>query len=262
VLDAAQLEQFRRTGTLVVRGFFARAQVEHWRDQVRAFFDDPVDGEKWWAALRRKPHSGFRLSHDPTPNNDQTLGALMASFHPRTFWSGESELLLRPPEPNKPWLGARAPHLDFPIGRSERYLVNTVIYLSDVATRGGAFMFWPGSHEVAWDYFRRNPLDYCSRGNRSQGDTFRALAPEVSGIVGDPVEFTGSAGDLLLWHSFLLHSASINRRPETRIAVLGRWGSPRAAGDQPFRFDDGIWAPPHWRFQSALYHHPINTDTA
>jgi Phytanoyl-CoA dioxygenase (PhyH) len=245
VLDAVQLDEFRQTGAVVMRGFFAPANVELWREQVSDFYERPITPEQWSSALSSKSHRGFHLAHGPNPHEHQDLGSLMRSFHPRSSWSGESELIVRPPDPDNASLQPGAPHLDFPIGRQQRDLVNTVLYLSDVGARGGAFMYWPGSHRLAWEYFRRNPLDYCARGGRAQVDTFRTL---VAKVAGDAVEFTGAAGDLLVWHPLLLHSASINHSHSARIAIFGRWGSALAPDEAPFRFDDGIWAEPHWQF--------------
>ena len=41
---------------------------------------------------------------------------------------------------------------------------------------------------------------------------------------GDGVEFLGKAGDVILWHRYLAHSASKNNNPNSpRIACICRW---------------------------------------
>ena len=40
---------------------------------------------------------------------------------------------------------------------------------------------------------------------------------------GDGVEFLGAAGDVILWHRYLAHSASKNNAKMPRIACICRW---------------------------------------
>jgi ectoine hydroxylase-related dioxygenase (phytanoyl-CoA dioxygenase family) len=168
------------------------------------------------------------------------------ALHRTAHWHGENELVVRPGSDDMAWLGARAPHLDFPFAMPVRTLANNVLYLSDVEEFGGALMYWPGSHRVAWDYFRRNPPDYLAQGERSQDQVFQRLLQEVPN---DPVQFTGRAGDLLIWHSLLLHSASVNKRPSARVATFGRWGI--GLGDEPFYdFGSDMWS--YWDFAPTV----------
>ncbi|HEX2078215.1 MAG TPA: phytanoyl-CoA dioxygenase family protein [Longimicrobium sp.] len=205
----------------------------------------PVTGAEWREALASRGPGGFSLRDDPTPGTHPALREVYTSLHALAEWTGENELIIRPGNEPAPWLGPRAPHVDFPVYAPLRTLANNVTYLSDVRERGGAFMYWPGSHNVAWDYFRRNPADYMSRGERSQDQTFALLRRELGC---EPVEFVGDAGDLLVWHSLLFHSASVNTRDETRLALFGRWGV--ALGDEPvYDFDRDMWS--YWDFSRA-----------
>lgn len=248
MLNSDQLDEFRRSGVLLLRGVLDGDQVQRWRKQVWRYFGKPATGEGWAAALHDHKSSLFTPDPDPSPNAHPVIFSLFGHFHQRIRWAGENDLILRPPEPGKRWLGARTPHLDFPIGRRQRDLVNSVLYLSDVGPCGGAFMYWPGSHQIAWQYFREAPLDYCSQGGRSQGETFKRLLTQIPG---EAVEFIGQAGDLLLWHSFVMHSASINLTRETRIAVFGRWGEPLSEGELPFDFQEDMWSERYWRFRTG-----------
>jgi ectoine hydroxylase-related dioxygenase (phytanoyl-CoA dioxygenase family) len=201
--------------------------------------------DDWSKALRIHGQNDFYASDDPTPNDNPVLASLLRNFHSRDFWAGENELVVRPPQFDATWTGPRLPHCDMPVGRHQCDLVNTLIYLTDVESHGGAFMYWPGSHLAAWDFFQRHPLDYLSQGDRPQDDTFAELA---STMEGEPVEFLGEAGDLLLWHSLLLHSASINHRETTRLALFGRWGEPKTPGETHFDFAAGPWSSSQWEF--------------
>ncbi len=245
MLTPAQIAAFKRDGVLILRSFFPRDTVARWRDEVSAYFERPTDGDAWRTQLRIHKSDSFHLSDDPTPRNHRRLASVYRCLHASGTWEGANELVMRAADEAAPWLGARKPHLDFPLYTSVRTLANNAIYLSDVAPRGGAFMYWPGSHRLAWDFFRRYPEDYLSRGDRGQDATFQQLTGEM---VEEPVEFVGDAGDLLLWHSLTLHSASINKTRDTRYALIGRWGIDR--GDAPiYDFERDLWD--YWDFQPA-----------
>lgn len=245
MLTGEQIDAFKRDGVLILRGFFPAADVARWRREVCDYFGSPADGDSWRAALRIHKSDSFHLSDDPSPAAHPAMAALYGAFHATGLWNGANELVMRASSEEAPWSGARAPHLDFPLYTSVRTLANNVIYLADVGVQGGAFMYWPGSHRIAWDYFRRNPLDYFSRGDRSQDQTFAILRREMTC---EPVEFTGKAGDLLIWHSLILHSGSVNKSAQTRFALVGRWGIDR--GREPiYDFDRDMWR--YWDFAPA-----------
>lgn len=245
MLTKDQIETFKRDGILILRGVFLPDEVVPWRDEVLTYFERPMSPDAWRAALTTHKSDSFYLSNNPTPHSHPVLRKIYTSLHATAQWSGENELVMRPGDEEAPWLGARAPHLDFPMYAPLRTLANNVIYLSDVQEHGGAFMYWPGSHHVAWEYFQRNPNDYLSQGERSQDQTFAILRREMKY---EPVEFVGRAGDVLIWHSLILHSASVNKRYETRFAIFGRWGAPLC--DEPiYNFDADMWA--YWNFDGT-----------
>jgi hypothetical protein len=245
MLTSGQIEAFKRDGVLVLRGFFDRDTVDRWRREIFEYFGQPGDGDSWRSALQIHKSDNFYLSDDPTPATHPELARVYGALHRSARWDGENELVIRPANEPARWCGARAPHLDFPLYTPVRTLANNVIYLSDVEERGGAFMYWPGSHQTAWQYFRRRPQDYLSRGDRPQDDTFAILKAEMTG---DPVEHVGEAGDLLIWNSLLLHSASVNKRDEPRLAIFGRWGVDRG-DDEIYDFDDDMWR--YWEFSAG-----------
>lgn len=245
MLSRQQIESFKRDGFLLFRGLIPSTQASAWREEVMDYFGRPQSPDAWRQALQTYKADSFYLRNDPTPLSHGALRAIYADLHASAHWHGENELVMRPGNEASPWLGARAPHLDFPVYAPLRTLANSVLYLSDVEERGGAFMYWPGSHRVAWDYFRRNPGDYLSQGSRSQDQTFAILRQEVPG---EPIEFTGAAGDVMIWHSLLLHSASVNTRAATRYAIFGRWGVP-LNGEPIYDFEADIWS--YWAFNAA-----------
>lgn len=235
MLTREQKEEFQERGVVVLRGFFADEAVG-WRREAQAFYDYPAI--PWEEGIRRHRHTDFRLRDEPLPSRHGRMSALLRGLNPGLEWTGEHELIVRAPEPEGRWLGPRAPHIDFPVGKPIRLLANTVVLLSDVRPRGGAFMYWPGSHHAAWSHFRDHPLDYMARGDYGQDAVFARVLERVRDEV---VEFTGEAGDLLLWHHLLVHSPSVNLRDEARIALFARWGLARPFDEEPFDFAGPMW---------------------
>jgi hypothetical protein len=237
------MTEYRRRGVLVLPGFFSRRRVDAWFEQMREFVGRPSNASEWTEALTNGSSVGFELEPEPSPQQDADLGTLLASFASVDEWAGENDVIARHPEPGARWTGARAPHLDFPIGRQQRDLVNTLFYLTDTQSEGGAFMYWPGSHLLAWDYFRRHPRDYAARGDYGQSEVFRRFSRELPS---GPVEFTAAAGDLLVWHPLLFHSGSVNVNTVPRIGVFGRWGTSMRPDEDYFSFEGKLWADPAW----------------
>jgi hypothetical protein len=240
MLTSDQISTFQREGVLVLPGFFDSREVSAVCDEVLEHYRLPSTPAEWRAALRT--YQGIKVRSAPSLESHPGLLKLYRALHARARWEGENQLVTRPGGQVPPWMGARAPHLDFPVAAPLRTLANNVIYWTDVRAQGGAFMYWPGSHHVAWGYFRRHPKHYMAQGRLSQDQVFADLMPEITT---EPVEFLGKAGDLMIWHSLLMHSGSRNMRREARIATFGRWGVP--LGKEPlYDFDRDIWS--YWDF--------------
>ena len=89
------------------------------------------------------------------------------------------------------------------------FTVFVVILLSDLPTVfGGNFTLWPGSHEFFAQYLLENGHQRLSDG------TPRVALPR------GPVQITGEAGDIVIAHYLLLHSAAPNYTPDIRYAVI------------------------------------------
>jgi len=237
MLSSAQIEIFNRDGVIALPGFFSRTEVDRWREQVLQHFGRPDGGDAWRVALGSTITRNFRLDPDPTPDAHAGLARIYASLYPACQWAGHNELIVRAGDDPAEWRGAHGPHLDIPIYAPIKTLANYVIYLSTVGPRGGAFMYWPGSHRIAWQYFREFPADYLARGAHTYQQAFLRILERVPS---QPVEVLGEAGDLLIWHSLTLHSASTNKHSGERVAVFGRWG---VQSDLVYRhdFSTDIW---------------------
>ena len=85
-----------------------------------------------------------------------------------------------------------------------RFHVQGVLYLTDTAANQGAFTCVPGFHNKIDEWIKNLPPDADPR----QQDLVALGAIPVP----------GKAGDLVIWHSALPHSAGINRGDAPRVA--------------------------------------------
>ena len=86
-----------------------------------------------------------------------------------------------------------------------------VIYLADVpAPNGGNFTVWPGSHRFFENYFIEHGHQVLEQG-----------MPKVD-LPMEPLQLTGQAGDLILAHHQLVHTAAPNVSADVRYAAIFR----------------------------------------
>lgn len=117
--------------------------------------------------------------------------------------------------------GRLGPHADYMAAQ-----LSTMVLASEIAPRSGAFTLWPGSHLLLhphWDTVHGSVM------SAARGDGFRKARDAVLRNI-TPVEFTGSAGDVVFWHPRMLHSAGVNysadagRSPTVRLAIPCDYG--------------------------------------
>ena len=86
-----------------------------------------------------------------------------------------------------------------------------VVYLSDVPTEySGNFTVWPGSHLTVEQHLEQQGVDVLTRGC-PQCDWPRP-----------PVQVTGQAGDAVIAHHQLIHTAAPNTSPNIRYGIIFR----------------------------------------
>ena len=131
-------------------------------------------------------------------------------------------------------------HLDYPVRgpRPGDWAVKMLCLLSPLAPRGGGTLLLSGSHrlvgELAAAGHRGGSADVRTELarrhewlrallSRTEGiDRVRRFMEEGALIDGVPVrvvELTGSTGDVVLFHPWLLHTVAPNRRREPRLLV-------------------------------------------
>jgi hypothetical protein len=127
-------------------------------------------------------------------------------------------LLTMPSSDPWQWPG---PHIDHAIEKDGYHVfprpfrLASMLYLSDVAPRAGGTVVWPGSHR-AIEALAKTDLDrftLMSTLNRSLGE---------AGL-GDPIELTPRAGDILFYHYLCAHAGSRNTTDQPRFALNYKW---------------------------------------
>lgn len=102
--------------------------------------------------------------------------------------------------------GGLGPHVDHAAAQ-----VSAMVILNEVPKRCGGFTIWPGSHRLLHDYWDTCYSAYISERHE---ETFQKVFREILRSV-PPLEFCGGPGDVVFWHSRLIHSAGINYSAET-----------------------------------------------
>ncbi|NKB66395.1 MAG: hypothetical protein GKR89_05000 [Candidatus Latescibacteria bacterium] len=86
-----------------------------------------------------------------------------------------------------------------------------VVYLADVPQPdSGNFTVWPGSHRFFEDYFKEHGHQVLEQG-----------MPRID-LPSSPVQITGQAGDAVITHHQLVHTAAQNASPDIRYAAIFR----------------------------------------
>lgn len=116
-----------------------------------------------------------------------------------------------PPPPPHPHIdGMYTPYNGVTKGEIWNFTALVGIFLSDVhQPYAGNFTVWPGTHRQNEQYFREHGPDSLLNG-----------MPKVT--MPEPVQTMGVAGDIVICHYMLAHTAAINVSPHTRYAIFFR----------------------------------------
>ena len=147
------------------------------------------------------------------------------------------------PTSDKSWSMPKHGHLDgyytptngVPEGTVSYMNINVTIYVEDIDEKGGCFTYWPGSHNVAYEYFKTHSLLSVQGGISS--DVFPV------GTFPQGQQFSGKAGDAIFWHGQMFHAGSKNINRNIRMALIGRFAR-KDANDIRFETCADPWA--HW----------------
>lgn len=216
-----QIVSFKQEGYLVLRDFLDTSLLETWREQFWAHADGKLEDKNSWPT--EKNIGDLKLT--PELGSLPTIKSIVGQLGGEQFNGGGCGILTRWPQEKHEWQMPTTGHLDgYPgEGCQAVLMIGATTYLYDVDSGGGAFVYWPCSHQDAHRYFLEFP-------DQIEG-TFRET-PEWKehnwGIfqrhsTTPPQEFTGKAGDIILWHGWLSHSGSANIQEVPRIGLFSRW---------------------------------------
>ena len=130
------------------------------------------------------------------------------------------------------WSMPNGGHIDAYGGQWYPFMIGATTYLYDVEPTGGAFIYWGKSHKSTHAYFREHPTEID--GSFPNHRIFSDASPE------GPSEFVGKAGDVVLWHAFLVHNGSRNATDSPRFGIFGRW-SHQKQGEIKHEIPEDLW---------------------
>lgn len=115
-----------------------------------------------------------------------------------------------PPEPRPHLDGMHSPHNGVPKGEIRNFTMLLGVALSDVpSSYCGNFTVWPKTHALFQNYFKENGPESLLDG-----------MPKID--LPEPKQLLAKAGDVMLVHYEVAHSAAINVSPHTRYAIYFR----------------------------------------
>jgi len=237
-LTTAQIQFFKENGYLILDNFLEHAIVERWQQAMCRSFgvgskDEDFSGKKG---------QDFKFTAESSLGNHFRLFKVLKQLAGGTVEFASEDLIIIRPMSEEEWSMPRRGHIDrfLPSYRS-RFMVGLTTYAYEVLPKGGGTIIWPKSHITNWEYFQAFPdHHYCNSPEGGTGAVHERLTQRAPC---EPVEFTAKPGTVILWHSFMLHTASLNTNRTPRMGIFCRWGQPLQP-EQPRETFDDIWE--HW----------------
>ena len=238
MLSREQIDQFKTHGFVLLRNFVDESTINIWQDQFWHHLGADADNPGTWP----DDYVIQDLAMDPLFGQLPQMTAIVEQLGGGMFDGGGGSMLVKWPDQKKKWGAPDEGHIDGygPNGWSGGFMFGATTYINDVKEHGGGFFFWPDSHLPVQDYFRAHPkqIDGSFR-DRDDWDEFgwRLFSNRSPAA---PQEFTGNAGDVILWHCFLCHTGSNNTRSQPRLGVFSRW---HRSDREEMKFDvpENLW---------------------
>ncbi|GAB4458135.1 MAG: hypothetical protein OHK0029_18950 [Armatimonadaceae bacterium] len=113
------------------------------------------------------------------------------------------------------------PHIDHSIKEDNHrvfprpYRLASMLYLSDIEPHGGGTVVWPQSHKQ---------IEALAESDREHYALMYTLGSELDKAgLGEPVELTAQAGDILFYHYLTAHAGSKNTTTRPRLGFNHKW---------------------------------------
>ena len=150
-----QIVSFKQEGYLVLRDFLDTSLLETWREQFWAHADGKLEDKNSWPT--EKNIGDLKLT--PELGSLPTIKSIVGQLGGEQFNGGGCGILTRWPQEKHEWQMPTTGHLDgYPgEGCQAVLMIGATTYLYDVDSGGGAFVYWPCSHQDAHRYFLEFP---------------------------------------------------------------------------------------------------------
>ena len=184
-LTSADKRSFKENGCLIVRDALSSAQIQAAQDAlwtgIEADRDDPAT---WVEAGPRTPVPAHHPAIHATVHESPLFAMMEEMVGEGQLNPGSAGPALVYPAKDKAWSLPERGHLDgyytptngVPEGTVGYMTINVTIYVEDIDAQGGCFTYWPGSHNVAYDYFKTHSL-LSVQGRRFQRRISRGNLP-------------------------------------------------------------------------------------
>ena len=243
-LGPIELVSFKANGFVIVRGLVGEEQLQSFREQFWHHIGaDPHDCSTWPPA----PPGGGQLPNimAPRPNLGELPGvaAIVEQLGGGRFTGGGSMTKAIFPlnshrsagqsqgaEGALSWARPTGFHIDGYAGTwNHNPEFGATLYLDSVEEQGGCFCVKPGEHIRTHQYFQQHPHHVDGSFQKTaayQRYGWRCLYEQTAEPQADELQFSGGAGDILFWHGFTPHCASLNANKTPRLAMIARWRDP------------------------------------
>ena len=209
VLSSEDRAFWEENGYVVIQDAAPPELIQNAAQAVWDFIEmDPDDPESWYPDPPRKGIMVEIYQHPALwatrqyPRVHQAFAEIRGT---EKLWVSFDRASMSPPNvPGKFERTNLGLHWDMSIDVPVRFHVQGVLYLTDTAANQGAFTCVPGFHNEIDEWIKRLP----------EGADPRQQDLVALGAIPVP----GKAGDLVIWHSALPHSAGINTADAPRVA--------------------------------------------
>jgi hypothetical protein len=242
-LGPLDLASFKADGFVIVRGLVGEKLLRSYRKQFwRHIGADPQDRSTWPPV----PPGGGQLPNimalRPNLGELPCVAAIVEQLGGGRFAGGVSMTkAIFPLNSHGPsgqsqqgaplsWAPPTGFHIDGYAGKwSHNPELGATLYLDPVQEQGGCFCVKPGEHVRTHQYFQQHPHHVDGSFQKTaayQRYGWRCLHEESAEPQAEELQFAGQAGDILFWHGFMPHCASLNARDTPRLAMIARWSDP------------------------------------
>lgn len=207
VLTSADLNFWSENGYVVVHDAVSSKQCQ---DAAQAIYDflgmDPEQPDTWYGSANREG-IWVQLLHHPAfwanRNSPRIHRAFAQLWERQDLWVTVDQGGMNPPE--RPGWTFPGPglHFDVSLELPIPFGVQGILYLTDTAANQGAFKCVPGFHRIIETWLKNLPSEVDPR-----NEDLERFGSEL---------IAGHAGDLIIWHQALPHSASSNHAAYPRV---------------------------------------------